>query len=455
MGRPFPWILCVYVLLLSSSAGRCRAGITSSYRRKLAWSVDLPVDDPHLKAPEGYNAPQQVHIHQGDYEGRAVIISWVTQDEPGDGKVYYGQVQGGENSTFVTGQTYTYSFYNYTSGFLHHAVITGLEFSTKYFYTLGSGNVTREFWFTTPPESKLDTAYTFGVIGDLGQTADSLATLEHYMNGSGQALLFVGDLSYADVYPYHDNNRWDTWCRLIEPSAAYQPWIWTAGNHELDFLPEFGETIPFKPYTHRFHVPFRASNSTSPMWYSIKRGPATIIVLSSYSAFGKYTPQYVWLEAALKVVDRTVTPWLIVLIHAPLYNTHAGHYYEGEPMRVIFEPFFVQYKVDIIFAGHVHAYERTYPVSNVNYNIEDGQCTPAVNVSAPVYVVVGDGGNIEGLSSPSTRPQANYSAFREESFGHGVFEIQNYTHALFSWHRNQDGVQVAADSAVILNQFFS
>lgn len=48
-----------------------------------------------------------------------------------------------------------------------------------------------------------------------------------------------------------------------------------------------GETTPFKPYNHRFPTPYWASNSTSPLWYSIRRGPATIIVLSSYSAYGR------------------------------------------------------------------------------------------------------------------------------------------------------------------------
>lgn len=49
-----------------------------------------------------------------------------------------------------------------------------------------------------------------------------------------------------------------------------------------------GETEPFKPYTNRYHVPYKASGSTAPFWYSIKRGPAYIIVLASYSAYGKH-----------------------------------------------------------------------------------------------------------------------------------------------------------------------
>lgn len=173
----------------------------------------------------------------------------------------------------------------------------------------------------------------------MGQTYDSNQTLEHYVsNPKGQAVLFVGDLSYADNFPFHDNVKWDTWGRFVEKSTAYQPWIWTAGNHELDFAPEIvslfqprdlplttksyqlslhfvrpayhsiiiinlalsfncidddimfilfqEEYIPFKPYMHRYHVPYRASQSTSPLWYSIKCASAYIIVLSSYSAYG-------------------------------------------------------------------------------------------------------------------------------------------------------------------------
>lgn len=66
-----------------------------------------------------------------------------------------------------------------------------------------------------------------------------------------------------------------------------------------------------------------------------------------------------WLREELKRVKREMTPWLIVLMHMPIYNSNYVHYMEGESMRSVFENWFVQYKVDFVFAGHVHAYERS------------------------------------------------------------------------------------------------
>nr|XP_019703223.1 purple acid phosphatase 2 [Elaeis guineensis] len=334
-------------------------------------------------------------------------------------------------------------------------ILVVLQYDTKYYYAVGVGHTMRQFWFITPPKVGPDVPYTFGLIGDLGQSFDSNSTLSHYeSNSKAQAVLFVGDLSYADNYTNHNNVRWDTWGRFIERSAAYQPWIWVAGNHELDFAPEIGENVPFKPYSHRYHVPYRASGSTSPFWYSIKRASAYIIVLASYSAYGKYTPQYEWLEAELPKVNRSETPWLIVLMHAPWYNSYNYHYMEGETMRVMYEQWFVNYKVDVVFAGHVHAYERSYRISNIAYNIVNGKCTPVPDQSSPVYITIGDGGNVEGLATNMTDPQPSYSAYREASFGHAIFDIKNGTHAYYTWHRSPDGNAVAADSMWFYNRYW-
>ncbi|KAK9220365.1 hypothetical protein WN943_009015 [Citrus x changshan-huyou] len=379
-----------------------------------------------------------VHITQGDHEGKGVIVSWVTPDEPGSNTVLYWA----ENSTLkqqAHGIVLTYNYFNYTSNYIHHCTIEDLEFS-----------------FTTPPGVGPDVPYTFGLTGDLGQTYDSNRTLTHYeLNPiKGQTVLFVGDLSYADDYPFHDNNRWDTWGRFIERNAAYQPWIWTTGNHEIDFAPQLGEAISFKPFANCFHLPYRASYSTAPFWYSIRRASVHIIVMSSYSAFGKYTPQYKWLEKEFPKVNRSETPWLIVLMHCPLYNSYVHHYMEGEPMRVLYEPWFVVYKVDVVFAAHVHAYERSERMSNIVYNVTNALCSPVSNQSAPVYITIGDGGNQEGLAKEMTEPQPRYSAYREASFGHGILDVKNRTHAYFGWHRNQDDYAVEADSVWLHNRYW-
>ncbi|KAK1271855.1 Purple acid phosphatase 2 [Acorus gramineus] len=423
----FGFIGFVFLSLVWVSYG----GITSEFVRKVEKAIDMPLDSDVFRVPHGYNAPQQVHITQGDHEGAGVIVSWVTPSEPGSSVVLYGTAEN-KRAFHAKG-----------------------KFDTLYFYEVGIGMSPRQFWFRTPPKPGPDVPYTFGLIGDLGQSHDSNTTLSHYeANPKGQAVLFVGDLSYADNYPNHDNVRWDTWARFVERSVAYQPWIWTAGNHEIDFAPEIGETKPFKPYTHRYHTPYRASDSTSPLWYSIKRASAHIIVLSSYSAYGKYTPQFKWLEEEFSKVNRSETPWLIVLMHSPWYNSYYYHYMEGETMRVMYEPWFVQHKVDVVFAGHVHAYERSERVSNIAYNIVNGKCSPVSDESAPVYITIGDGGNLEGLATNMSEPQPKYSAYREASFGHAIFDIKNRTHAYYGWHRNQDGAAVVADSMWFYNRYW-
>ncbi|MBA0751401.1 hypothetical protein Gogos_000329 [Gossypium gossypioides] len=428
----------VIVLQVLDSAVICNGGKTSTYVRKVEKTVDMPLDSDVFRVPPGYNAPQQVHITQGDHVGKAVIVSWVTEDEPGSSTVVYW-IENSKEKKKAKGKFNTYRFFNYTSGFIHHCTIRNLQLVP----------MSHTHLVSLVRESLIN-------VWDLGQSFDSNRTLTHYEQNpvKGEAVLFVGDLSYADNYPNHDNVRWDTWGRFTERVVAYQPWIWTAGNHELDFAPEIGETEPFKPYMHRYHVPYQASNSTAPFWYSIKRASAYIIVLSSYSAYGKYTPQYKWLEEELPKVNRSETPWLIVLMHSPWYNSYNYHYMEGETMRVMYEPWFVQYKVDVVFAGHVHAYERTERISNIAYNIVNGLCTPVKDQSAPVYITIGDGGNIEGLANNMTEPQPAYSAYREASFGHAVFDIKNKTHAYYSWHRNQDGYAVEADSMWFFNRYW-
>ncbi|KAJ4809273.1 Purple acid phosphatase [Rhynchospora pubera] len=391
----FHWGL-IFVLGL---AVQCNAGVTSTYRRRLEASADMPLDADvfQLFDDDNPDIPQQIHITQGDYDGSAVIVSWITQNDVATSTVHYGTLSYRQHS--AQGNVTQYKYSNYTSGYIHHCTLMDLEFNSTYGGTISANGSVRTFSFTTPPEPGPDVPYTFGIIGDLGQTFDSNSTLTHYnANPNAAALLYVGDFSYADNYPNHDNVRWDTWGRFIESSTAYQPWIWTFGNHELDFAPEIGESIPFKPVSYRYQTPYSASGSTEQYYYSVRRASAHIIVLASYSSYGE------------------------------------------------------QNSDSLADCSHACAMHR---VSNIAYNITNANCSPVSDNNAPVYITVGDGGNAEGLSTEMTQPQPSYSAFREASFGHGIFDIKNKTHALFEWHRNQDGDNVVADSLWLTNRYFN
>ncbi|KAK6941710.1 Calcineurin-like phosphoesterase domain, ApaH type [Dillenia turbinata] len=224
----------------------------------------------------------QVHITQGDYDGRAVLISWVAMDEAGPSRVQYG-----------TSRKYGFAAEG-ASNKLHILPV--------------------QVWIYPSLCCRCSS-------GDLGQTYNSRSTLDHYMQSRAQAVLFVGDLSYTDRYQYNDVGiQWDSWGRFVECSTAYQPWIWTAGNHEIEYMPWMGEVVPFKSYLHRYATPHAASQSSTPLWYAIRRASAHIIMLSSYSPFVKYTPQYMWLYEELQRVDHGLLflcmfPCTIVMRH--------------------------------------------------------------------------------------------------------------------------------------------
>ncbi|CAE5962255.1 unnamed protein product [Arabidopsis arenosa] len=414
----------VLVLCFVLNSLLCNGGVTSRYVRKLEATIDMPLDSDVFRVPCGYNAPQQVHITQGDVEGKAVIVSWVTQEAKGSNKVIYWKDNSSKKHK-AHGKTNTYKFYNYTSGYIHHCPIRNLEYDTKYYYVVGVGQTERMFWFFTPPEIGPDVPYTFGLIGDLGQSYDSNITLTHYENNptKGQAVLLLA-ISHTLILIR---------IMTIGDGTVGEDLLKEAQHISLGFgLPETMNSI----------LPPRSGKTDR-----LSHSRIGTVLLIGHQAAQNHSEEF-------PKVNRTETPWLIVLMHSPWYNSYDYHYMEGETMRVMYEAWFVKYKVDVVFAGHVHAYERSERVSNIAYNVVNGICTPVKDQSAPVYITIGDGGNIEGLATKMTEPQPKYSAYREASFGHAIFSIKNRTHARYGWHRNHDGYAVEGDRMWFFNRFW-
>ena len=143
----------------------------------------------------------------------------------------------------------------------------------------------------------------------------------------------------------------------------------THGNHEVEKFP-FIHPTPFTSYNARWQMPFEESGSSSNLYYSFDvANTVHIIMLGSYTEFGADSSQYNWLKNDLRRTDRTKTPWVVVLVHAPWYNSNKAHQGEKESlqMRKAMEKLIYEARVDIVFAGHVHAYERfvSYPLSYI------------------------------------------------------------------------------------------
>lgn len=372
-------------------------------------------------------SPQQVHISLVGQD--KIRISWIT-DDPSPSTVEYG-TSSGVYGFSANGSTKSYTYVTYDSGEIHDVVIGPLKPNTEYYYRCGSDS-SPEFNLKTPPAQF---PIKFAVAGDLGQTDWTSSTLEHIGKSNYDMLLLPGDLSYADTY----QPSWDSFGRLVEPLASKRPWMVTQGNHEIEKIP-IVHSQPFTAYNARWYMPYEQSGSDSNLYYSFEVARVHVIMLGSYTEFDPGSAQYKWLQTDLKKVDRSRTPWLVVLIHAPWYNSNEAHQGEAESvnMKAAMEDLLYQARVDVVFAGHVHAYERFTRV----YKNEAKEC-------GPIHITIGDGGNREGLATKYIDPQPKISAFREASFGHGEFEITNATHARWTWHRNDDDEAVTADSTWI------
>ncbi|MED6186032.1 Purple acid phosphatase 18 [Stylosanthes scabra] len=364
--------------------------------------------------------PQQVHISlSGD---KHIRVSWITDDKSAPSVVEYG-TSPGKYDSFAQGETTSYSYILYSSGKIHHVLIGPLEHNSVYFYRCGRQGP--EFQLKTPPAQF---PITFAVAGDLGQTGWTKSTLSHIDQCNYDVHLLPGDLAYAD-YIQH---RWDTFGRLVQPLASSKPWMVTQGNHEVESIPLLKDG--FVSYNSRWKMPFEESGSSSNLYYSFEVAGVHIIMLGSYSGYDEYSEQYSWLKEDLLKVDRKKTPWLVVLFHVPWYNSNTAHQGEGDDMMKAMEPLLYAASVDLVFAGHVHAYERSRRV----YNRRVDPC-------GAVHITIGDGGNKEGLAAKYINPQPKWSEFREASFGHGELKIVNSTHAFWSWHRNDDDEPVKSD----------
>jgi predicted phosphodiesterase len=312
---------------------------------------------------------------------------------------------------------------------------------------------------------------TFAVLGDIGQTANSVSTVNHIINKKNiSMILHAGDLSYADC----DQTLWDSYGLMIETLSYYTPWMVCPGNHEIEFngtdysnlftafetryrMPyvkpaNFGEVLikseintkTGQPYCTPsiFQVEYNYGNS----FFSFEAGLSHIIFLNSYTNSKPTSQQFIWLESNLLNINRSVTPWVIVVMHCPWYSSNVNHYADKQTveMRSNMELLFNKYHVNIVFNGHVHDYERTYPVF---MNKTDEFST--------IYITIGNAGNLEGLDNKYIE-QPKWSAFRNGTeYGFGTLTIINANTLFWKWYINDGKQMIPRDELLLCNIYYT
>ena len=417
----------------------------------------------------------QLHMAQGG-DSSSMTLSWATDFKGGELQANVRIGLSAESLAVVSAdmlgatdiRQYNYNDPDgrgtYESPFLYHATLVHLEPSTQYFYQVGdfvAGVTSGVHSFTTLPKTgDLSEPLKLGVIGDLGTTVDSAKTIGHMMmNSELKMVLHVGDLSYANC----DQPKWDKYGRLTEMLASSLPWMVGSGNHEIEISrdgpkylayeeryrmprvkpPVFGEITHPATVTSCTPSVFQSEYDFGNSFYSFDTAGVHVINLNPYSVTNATSPQMAWLLDDLSTVDRSITPWVIVMMHCPWYNSNKAHYEEWQTvtMRESMEEVLYEHGVNMVLSGHVHALERSFPTYRA-------QPEGAKGIT---FLNIGDAGNAEGHAE-NYYDQPGWSAFRNGTqYGHGEVTLVNATHAQWQWVRNVDGEAVFADSVWICN----
>uniref|UniRef100_A0A453FQI2 Purple acid phosphatase n=1 Tax=Aegilops tauschii subsp. strangulata TaxID=200361 RepID=A0A453FQI2_AEGTS len=323
-------------------------------------------------------------------------------------------------------------------GYIHSAVMTGLQPSQSYDYRYGSDSVgwSDTVKFRTPPAAGLDET-SFVIYGDMGK-APLDPSVEHYIQpgsiavtkavakemqtGKVDSIFHIGDISYATGFLV----EWDFFLHLIRPLASQVSYMTAIGNHERDYAgsgsvyvtPDSGGEcgVAYESY-----FPMPAAGKDKP-WYSIEQGSVHFIFMSTEHSWSEKSEQYNWMERDLSSVDRSRTPWVIFIGHRPMYSSNVGIIPSVDPDFVAsVEPLLLTNKVDLVFFGHVHNYERTCAVYKGKCRGMPRKDASGIdtydnsNYTAPVHAIVGAGGfSLDGFS---LIPQS-WSVSRISEFGY-------------------------------------
>jgi 3',5'-cyclic AMP phosphodiesterase CpdA len=186
----------------------------------------------------------------------------------------------------------------------------------------------------------------FAAIGDNGTGDQAQYDVAKQMASAHSAfpydlVIMLGDNMYGGQSPADFVNKFEKpYAPLLGAGVTFRA---SLGNHDRP------ENVSYKLY-----------NMDGQRYYTYTRNNVRFVALDSTQLDAK---QVQWLEATLGAAKE---PWKICYFHHPLYSNAARHG-SSVDLRVVLEPIFVKYGVNVVFSGHDHVYERVKPQKGIYY----------------------------------------------------------------------------------------
>ncbi len=316
----------------------------------------------------------------------AMTVLWET-DVPASSRVEYGLVLPFDRHAALDGFRT-----------MHEVRITGLEEATSYFYRVVSktadGTELASPTYTFKTNVPADQPVGVMVVSDT-QTNPVIwgKIAELGWRQRPNFVLHAGDLVGTGGNKSHWVND------FLNPGHVLMsrfPVYSVPGNHEDD---------------HAQYYQYMANPGNPEYRYTFTYGNARFFMLDSNHDMKKGSEQYAWLEGQLREAKET---WKIVVHHHPVYTSDENDYGDTykeisalgddavQDVKVLYD----QYNVDLVFYGHIHDYERTWPIRGGKVDLERGVR----------YIQIGGaGGGLENYAP--TRSWFTAKVHRDHHFG--------------------------------------
>ena len=186
----------------------------------------------------------------------------------------------------------------------------------------------------------------FAVIGDNGTGERPQYEVGQQMAASHARFAFdlvimLGDNMYGGQRPADFVKKFEQpYAPLLAAGVRFQA---SLGNHDR---PE--------------NVSYRHFNMGGQRYYTFARRNVRFLALDSTRMD---SGQLAWIEASLRDAREE---WKICYFHHPLYS-NASRHGSSVDLRVLLEPLFLKYGVNVVFSGHDHVYERLKPQKGIFY----------------------------------------------------------------------------------------